>query len=55
MNPVHAYALLISRVLECRRWRCGVDVAIVVLVCVLFSLTLWIVDGVDRLGGGRTS
>jgi hypothetical protein len=32
-----------------------VDVAIVVLVGVLFGLTLWIVDAVDRLGGGRTS
>jgi hypothetical protein len=55
MSPVHAYALLISPVLECRRWRCDVDIAIVVLVIVLFGGTLWMVDAVDRLGGGRTS
>ena len=31
------------------------DLAIVILVIVLFGLTLWIVNAVGRLGGGRTS
>ena len=31
------------------------DVAVVVLVSVLFGLTVWMADAVDRLGGGRSS
>ena len=31
------------------------DIAIVVLVIVLFGVTLWMVKAVGRLGGGRTS
>ena len=31
------------------------DVAIVVLVSVLFGLTAWMVDALGRLGGGRNS
>jgi hypothetical protein len=38
-----------------REWRCDVDVAIVVLVIVLFGITLWIVKAVGRLGSGRAS
>jgi hypothetical protein len=32
-----------------------VDVAIVVLVIVLFGITVWIVNAVARLGGRKTS
>jgi hypothetical protein len=31
------------------------DVAIVILVMVLFGITLWVVKAVGRLGNGRTS
>ena len=30
------------------------DIAIVLLVIVLFGITLWIVNAVGRLGSGRT-
>jgi hypothetical protein len=32
-----------------------VDVAIVVLVVVLFGITLWMIKAVGRLGSGRTT